>query len=573
MSRSSDRQHVSGGGFGRPTHRAAFVALVAALLAAGGVLAESAVSGDPEPPVPSLCSVPPPVDDLLRCRTTTAPTTTTAQSSTPGGQVKPSGQETAVTLTERPPHRITAVPRFVPDLLLVAFRRGTSARQRGDTLAKAGVTLERRIRALGVAVVRMRPEHRDDALAQLRASRFVATAEKDAVFEQLDITPNDADWSAQWGLRRIGLPSAWDRPHGSGNVVVAVLDTGVAGGHPDLQGSILSGYNLVDPAKAPVDDNGHGTAVAGIIAARTNNHEGIAGVCWTCSILPIKVLAADGTGDTSRVAAGIVRAADAGARVINMSLGGPANDRTLDDAISYALGKGVILVAAAGNNGTSSPFYPAANLDVISVAASDESDRLYSWSNFGSSVQVAAPGCNPAPSPAGGYVLFCGTSAATPVVAGLVALLLSVQPDAGRAEVVNAIENTTTPIGDVVGRGRIDARNALAALIPAPVTVVAPSKLIVKSSLSSRINRRVYRRSTSGGRVTATVTFRGAKKLALTIRNHAGAVVGLIAGASPLRFANVLPAGRFSFTVSGRTAKAAFTLVVSFVADSSRAGP
>src|SRR5207237_7576653 len=176
---------------------------------------------------------------------------------------------------------------------------------------------------------------------------------------------------AQWGLRRIGMPSVWDRTRGSVKVLVAVLDTGVAAGHPDLQGAIVPGFNLVDPGKGPADDNGHGTSVAGIIAARANNHEGVAGICWTCSILPIKVLGANGTGDTSQVAAGIVRAADAGARVISMSLGGPVDDPTLDDAISYAAGKNAILVAASGNNGTSAQFYPAANPHVISVAATD----------------------------------------------------------------------------------------------------------------------------------------------------------------------------------------------------------
>jgi subtilisin family serine protease len=514
-----------------------------------------------------------PVDDLLHCSTTGSATTAATTTTSTGADQPATAAGTTVNLLERPPRTIPAAPRYVPDLLLMTFRPGTSAQQQANVLAEAGVTVVRRIHGLGVVVVHVPAAHRDAALDRLRASRVVAAAQKDTVFEQLDTTPNDADWYAQWGLRRISMPSVWDRTRGSNNVVVAVLDTGVASGHPDLQGAILPGYNLVDPAKPPADDNGHGTAVAGIIAARTNNHEGIAGVCWTCSILPIKVLAADGTGDTARVAAGVVRAADAGARVISMSLGGPGADRTLDDAIAYALGKGAIVVAAAGNNGTSSLFYPAASPGVVSVAASDESDHLYSWSNFGSWVQIAAPGCNAAPAPVGGYVLFCGTSSATPVVAGLAALLLSADPNASRTAVVNAIETTTTPIGDGVTHGRIDARNALSALVGAPAATVSPTVLTASSTLTSTIGRRVYRRTIGGGPVTAALTFSGASALALTIRNRAGAVVASVAGPSPLRLSNNLPAGRFSFTVSGRTTKAAFTLFLTYSAEASRATP
>src|SRR5581483_9514759 len=131
--------------------------------------------------------------------------------------------------------------------------------------------------------------------------------------------------------------------------------------------ALLPGINLVDPAAATTDDNGHGTSVAGIVAARGNNDQGIAGVCWYCSVLPVNVLASDGTGDTALVAAGIIRAADAGAQVISMSLGGPADDPSLDAAIAYATARGAIVVAAAGNNGGTTPFYPAADPDVIGV--------------------------------------------------------------------------------------------------------------------------------------------------------------------------------------------------------------
>jgi subtilisin family serine protease len=410
----------------------------------------------------------------------------------------------------------------------------------------------------------------------LRGSSAVANAEKDAVVEQLDTTPNDSDWSAQWGLRRVGLPKVWDRSRGSANVVVAVLDTGVAAGVPDLRDAILPGYNLVDPAKGTSDDNGHGTAVAGIIAARSNNHEGIAGVCWTCSILPIKVLDAKGTGDTALAAAGIVRATDAGARIISMSLGGPANDRTLDDAIAYAVAKGALIFAAAGNNGTSARFYPAANPSVVSVAGTDDTDHLYSWSNFGSWVQIAAPGCNAAPSLSSGYVIFCGTSSATPLVAGLAALLLSIQPSATAAQIADAIRGAVTSIGGVVNHGRVDAAGAVALLAPkaeqTSPTVVPTSVLSLKSSLTPRISTRVFRRTINAGLLHATVAFTGARTMRLTIRNRSGAVVATREGPSPLEVSRQMPSGRFSFVVSARKVSTAFTLALSFPADSGRAG-
>jgi hypothetical protein len=534
------------------------LAVLLALAATACPAASSRVRDRLEPPDP-LCGITPPVDDLLRCDESAAP---------PGGpppEAQAAAQQQTDQLPVQEPHAAAATPRYLPGLLLVRFRRGTSPHRQAETLAGAGVTLESRIGALGVVVVRMPPDRRDSALDRLRASRFVAGAGKDAVVELLDTVPNDTDWSAQWGLRRIDLPSAWDLTRGSAQVVVAVLDTGVDFEQPDLQGALLAGSNVLDPARAASDDNGHGTAVAGIIAARANNHSGIAGICWACSILPIKVLGADGTGDTAGVAAGIVRAADAGARVISMSLGGPVDDPTLDAAVAYATGKGAILVAAAGNNGGTAPFYPAASPGVISVAGTDESDRLYSWSNFGGWVQVAAPGCNAAPALSGGYVLFCGTSSATPVVAGLTALALSVQPTAGREAIVGAIESGATRIGDGVSRGRVDAAATLAALgavAAGPQRTVPKTVFSVKGILRARDRARVYRRALVAESIVATVTFRGARTLTLAIRNEVGALVARAGGPSPLRVARVIPAGRYSFAVTGRRTRTAFSLVV-----------
>lgn len=381
-------------------------------------------------------------------------------------------------LTEVAPASTSTRPRFLPDRLLVRFRRDATPGQQDAALAAARVTRVGRIGAIGIAVVGMPPARRGAATAELRSSAAVASVGRDQVLESFDVTPNDADWSTQWGLRQVGLPVAWERTRGA-NVVVAVLDTGVDAAHPDLQGAVLPGINLVDPSAPPADDNGHGTAVAGIIAARTDNRIGVAGICWTCSILPVKVLGADGTGDTGTVAAGIVRAADAGARVISMSFGGPAPDPTLASAVAYAEAKGAILVAAAGNSGSSTPFYPAADPGVVGVAATDESNHLYGWSDYGAWVRLAAPGCDSATGSSGGYVEFCGTSAAAPVVSGVAALALSVAPDASRSQVIAAVEGTATSIGTSVSGGVVDASVALGALgvaMQAPVQEAAPTE-------------------------------------------------------------------------------------------------
>jgi subtilisin family serine protease len=253
-----------------------------------------------------------------------------------------------------------------------------------------------------------------------------------------------------------------------------------------------------------------------------------------------------------------------------MSLGGPTDEETLDQAVAYALARGAILVAAAGNAGTSTPFYPAAIPGVISVAASDQSDRLYAWSSFGDTVDVAAPGCNPAPSSTGGYVQFCGTSSATPVVAGLVALMLSLRPAAAREAVIAAIDSTALPIADRIRHGRIDAAAALAAFAGAtpssPSTAPASnaeqsSTRTLRGRLSRSVSARTYRRSIEGALTTAILRFTGQRVLTLAIRGRTGAILARVRGRSPLRLVHELPPGAYDFVISGRRAKAAFSLV------------
>src|SRR5439155_6352116 len=204
------------------------------------------------------------------------------------------------------------------------------------------------------------------------------------------------------------------------------------------------------------------------------------------------------------IAAGIVWATDHGAKVINLSLGGPGTSVELTNALAYATGKGVMVVAAAGNSGTTTQFFPAADPRAISVAATTVTDRRYSWSNFGPWVRMAAPGCNVAPILAGGYGTFCGTSSASPVVAGLVALELSAVPAATPQQVEQALVGAAVPLPGIVQYGRVDAGRTLSLLRPTPA---AAAHAAFRGTIGGSVGGRTYRFEIGAGALTATLRF------------------------------------------------------------------
>lgn len=268
--------------------------------------------------------------------------------------------------------------------------------------------------------------------AQLAASPAVAYAEPN-YRRTAQRTPNDKVLGQQWALRNMQALEAWDITTG-GEVVVAVLDTGVDAGHPDLSGKVLPGYNVFRNNGDADDDNGHGTAVAGLIAANTDNGTGIAGLCWGCRILPVKVLSGNGSGNDASVSAGIRWAADNGARVINLSLGGSGESRTLGEAVDYAISKGITVVAASGNEREQgNPVsYPAAYPNVLAVGATGNSDTVTGFSNTGDYIDIAAPGVGLWTTlPEGQYGPPNGTSFSSPYAAGAAALVLTLRPDLG----------------------------------------------------------------------------------------------------------------------------------------------
>jgi len=315
------------------------------------------------------------------------------------------------------------------------------------------------------------------------------------------ITPNDTLFKYQYALHNssqevgdggphgktradIKAPSAWEETKGDEEVLIAVIDTGVDSEHPDIKNKIhSSGRDFANDDLDATDDNGHGTHVAGIAAAETNNNEGIAGVAWSCKILPVKVMDAEGSGYYDWIIDGIIWAADNGADVINLSLGGDEPAQSLEDAVKYVFEKNIVIAAAAGNDGVA-VLYPAAYDDYcLAVAATDYNDSCADWSNFGSEVDVAAPGervislvptwyWGPDSLP---YAFGYGTSMSTPHVAGLAALIKSIKPWLNARDIMNVIFFSADDVNsadypgkdEFIGYGRINMEKAL---VPIKIT-------------------------------------------------------------------------------------------------------
>ena len=339
-----------------------------------------------------------------------------------------------------------------------------------------------------------------DAIARITGVQASALGASQLGIARVPLTPNDPSFSLQWGLQNTGqiinnvtgtpgadinAPAAWDISAGSSSIVLAVLDTGIALNHPEFAGRLVQGINYVTPNTDPLDDNGHGTAVAAVAAATGGNGILIAGVDWKCRIMPIKVINAAGTAQYSDIVSGLTYAADHGAKVINLSEAGTTASNALNDAVNYAFGKGVILVASMGNDNSETPYYPAAYNNVIAVGATNSKDRRAvpfsctgsGGSNYGSNIDFVAPGdlliglhyADPA-----AITAWCGTSVAAPMVSGTVTLILAVNPlltydqvfamlRAGARDQVGPDVEDTQGWDKYFGWGRIDAYRSLLA--------------------------------------------------------------------------------------------------------------
>ncbi|MFI5935646.1 S8 family serine peptidase [Actinoplanes sp. NPDC051494] len=397
---------------------------------------------------------------------------------------------------------VAAPPSEQPVTLVVGLRSGS-----GVSLDRVPV-LDSENQPGSAITVEVPAGQAAKAADTLRADPAVAYVEPDHVATISAVTPDDPGYSGQWGLKKTGVTTAWATTRGRSDVTIAVVDTGVTA-IPDLAGRLLPGHDFVNDDSNATDDNGHGTMAAGVIAAAGNNGTGIAGVCWSCRILPVKVLDAKGSGSYSDIAEGIRWAADRGADIINLSLGGNDDSQLLRDAVGYAKGKGALVIAAAGNAGSPAPHYPAAITSVLAVGGSTEGDARYPWSNYGSGwVDIAAPGCNPAQSMKGVVGQFCGTSSATPFVSGVAALLASTTP----APDATAIRDVLTSTADkLTGKwvasssGRVNAARAL----------TLENSLVIKSDKVPPVTSFVSPAASALVRGTVTVSARAADDVGL----------------------------------------------------------
>lgn len=356
-----------------------------------------------------------------------------------------------------------------PTELLVTFAPDVPVVQERAVLRSQGAAAADTIPGTDVVVVPVGEQDPDALAAQLDADPLVLHVEPNHVRTVTAWTDDpylDYTWPAFDILR---LPRAWDVGNGVGTVI-AVLDTGVFAEHEDLAGAVLPGWDFVNGDPNPADDHGHGTAVAGIAAARGDNGLGFVGAAWGASVLPVKVLDGAGHGNDATVAEGIRWAAEQGADIINLSLGGPGSSTTLRDAMAYAVGLGSVVVVAAGNDGSAVAQYPAAYAPeiegVVAVGATDSWGSLTEFSSWGDWVTLAAPGFDIGfPGADGDYYMGDGTSFAAPYVSGAAALLVA-QGASGPAAVEASLTSTARDAGPrgvdpYYGHGVLDVAAAL----------------------------------------------------------------------------------------------------------------
>ena len=404
-----------------------------------------------------------------------------------------------------PSPRPSAAAPAVPGRLLVGFEKGISKERQEAILSRVEGRIARRFSAVRggrLVVVKPRSGRKTRALRKrLRRARGIAYAEPDFIYSTTaDKTPDDPFYTADYGLvdqpddHDVDAPEAWGTRTGCGKV--AVLDTGIDTDHPDLKANLYKskdkpnnnkdddkngyvddthGFNVIKGKGSGQDNEGHGTHVAGIIAAHGNNEEGISGICWSANLVPVKFMNSDGQGSSSDAVAGIEYAVKQGIKIINGSFGSRGKSSALHDAVNYAQNHNTLLVVAAGNNGQNidkHPIYPASYSDsnILAVAASTSDDTLASFSNFGSEdVDVAAPGDSILSTYlGGGYKTLSGTSMASPLAAGIAAMLKKQASNATPGDLRKAVRKKVDkppPLNNKVAYdGRVNAAKALAAI-------------------------------------------------------------------------------------------------------------
>ncbi|HKL75758.1 MAG TPA: S8 family serine peptidase [Halanaerobiales bacterium] len=370
---------------------------------------------------------------------------------------------------------------YIEGEMIIGFNRIVVASQQQEVLNKLGFEVKSQQTISNSYLVKIKEENAQEAIAKAKAENGVRFAEPNYIYQAFSTVPNDEYLGYQWHYPQIRLPQAWDSTTGSSLVRIAVLDTGIDSQHPDLQNNLdlEDGYNFPAQSTDTNDQYGHGTHVTGTIAADTNNSLGVAGVMWEAEVVPVKVLGDDGYGSNWDIAQGILYAAgltddpqiSKSVDVISMSLGGSSDSQTISEAVTEAANTGVIIVAAAGNSNTTSPMYPAAYPEVISVGAVDfnspNAPIRAPYSCYGDTLDVMAPGGNTiVDSDNNGYadgvlsttfegsgdnktyryIYYQGTSMATPHVSGLIGLMLA--NGIPRNQIREVLRETSFDLGD-----------------------------------------------------------------------------------------------------------------------------
>jgi subtilisin family serine protease len=386
------------------------------------------------------------------------------------------------------------------------------------------------------------------------------------------VQPDDPAWPDQLGPRQIGLPQIWETTTGDPKVVIATVDTG-ANVSPDLEGAFVPGYDFVDNDYEPQDTHGHGSRVASVIAARGNNQIGMAGHCWGCRVMPIRV-SSNGSASPARIATGIRYAVDQGARIINVSLshaGSP--DGAEAAAVKYAIDHDVIVVASAGNAGTDALQYPGAYPGVLAVGATDDLDALYFWSSFGAWVSLTAPGCQMVEDVTTPPGTICGTSFTPAVVAAVAGLILSRNPSLTGSQVVTALRVTARPVVGVAD-GRVDPvaafrwlgllNDAVPSAVPPPVVAPpqvptpVPGQLFTRQTLFETGTFKRGFRSTfrvGKGRFEMQLLTPLASSCSLSLASASELTIAAPAVRNLISLAVRLPAGRYTAQVQCRGAR------------------
>jgi hypothetical protein len=366
-----------------------------------------------------------------------------------------------------------------------------------------------------------------------------------------DVTnPNDPVWSYEWGQRLTRASDLWQLTTGDPKIVIAVVDTGLAP-LTDLT-QVIPGWDIVGNDTNTADDFGHGTWVSSVIGATGDNGQGMAGYCWKCSLMPVRVAAGRTGALAPAVAAGIRWAVDHGARIINVSLASNGYDVGELGAVEYAEDHGVLVVGAAGNGGDTSPLYPGGYPGVLAVAGTDQNDALYSWATRGSWVSLGAPGCGEVLDVDVGPAWACGSSFAPPVVSGIAGLLMSLDPGLTVNQITDALRATAHPVAGIAG-GRVDAWAAAhyLGLAPAnpPVFVPPPPPVprevfvttgVVRKSARVRLNLAAgpLELQLSGpAAINCSMSFRAAGSLYVDLpgeRNVRSLAATLAAGSYPI---------------------------------------